>query len=323
MKSQKRKTTKPQNVLIAFNKGIASSQSIELAMLFSHAGFDVKSIFFDGAEEYVSTAAIKEITDHSPWSDDHKPGWIKADFTFATGIVIEPDTELWNRCLETDFENLEKEAEKDNTSSNSPELSQNSSKNVWKTREFLNCINARCQRIKILTHKENLEKFINARNNLEVIALPDNPLNIKKIFEQILSDTTKYIATKSLDKGLTYSFEGKISDIDYIPELEKAFAEYGIEHQKADGCEPQDTEFSPSMSLFSKIIVSKDNKKIEIVLEDGSDKQPDESLIYINKHKNGLILTDKTETRLLPQFSCKSCYSKFMEYLKVELSRNN
>ena len=87
MKSKKKKNK--QNILIAYNKSIASMQGIELAMLFCHAGFSVKTILLDGAEEQISSELLKEITGHAPWSKLHKPNWVKAEIKYPVGIVFD------------------------------------------------------------------------------------------------------------------------------------------------------------------------------------------------------------------------------------------
>lgn len=303
MKSAKRKTTKKQNVLIAFNKGIASAQGIELAMLFSHAGFDVKSIFFEGAEEYVSAAAIKDITEHSPWSATHKPGWLKADFKFETGIVINPIPGVGDLGLEAD--------------GNSTVITSSDEHSEFcdNTKRFFDCIFSRCLSVKLLTVKDNIEKFSSLPDNCEVIALPDNLLKLHEVFEQLLADVVKLTSSKALNGGITYSFNGDINNIEYIKDLETAFKEYGIEATQTAGAGEASAE--PN----ARIIINQGNKAIKIALEYDGDKQPDKGLIYINKHKNGLVLTDSIETRLLPDFSCKSCYSKFVEYLREEMDR--
>ena len=323
MKSAKRKTTKKQNVLIAFNKGIASAQGIELAMLFSHAGFDVKSIFFDGAEEYVSAAAIKDITDHSPWSATHKPGWLKADFKFTTGIVINPDPEIGNLGFET--------------AENSPAIT-NSDKHsdlCDNTKRFFDCIFNRCQSVKILTAKDNIEKFSNLAENCEAIALPDNQLRLHEVFEQIFADSVTFTASKAINGGITYCFSGDTSKLEYIEELKAAFEEYGIEEKtETEDLEPGAGETAHSSApnelskpcgeskgLASEIVISRESKTIKILLEYNGDKRPSNGLIYLNKHKNGLVITDSIEIRLLPDFSCKSCFSKFAEYLREEMER--
>ena len=86
MKSKKKKNK--QNILIAYNKSIASMQGIELAMLFCHAGFSVNTILLDGAEEQISSELLKEITGHAPWSNLHKPNWVKADIQYAVGVIF-------------------------------------------------------------------------------------------------------------------------------------------------------------------------------------------------------------------------------------------
>ncbi len=327
LKSAKRKTTKKQNVLIAFNKGIASAQGIELAMLFSHAGFDVKSIFFEGAEEYVSAAAIKDITEHSPWSSSHKPGWVKADFKIDTAIVIEPEGTPGTGDLglgvgrNTAFSNPNDE----------PQFCEKASLN----KEFTACINNRCKNIKILTAEANRESFATRAINYEIITLPDNLLKMHEVFEGILADVVKLTASKALNGGITYCFNGDISSIEYIKDLKTAFEEYGIEEKAELGDRELRTgetahssdynELSKSRGdskfLASEIVIGRESKTIRILLEDNGDKHPENGLIYLNKHKNGLIITDSIEIRLLPDFSCKSCFSKFIEYLREEMDR--
>ena len=310
LKSAKRKTTKKQNVLIAFNKGIASAQGIELAMLFSHAGFDVKSIFFEGAEEYVSAAAIKDITEHSPWSATHKPGWLKADFKFETGIVINPIPGVGDLGLEAD--------------GNSTVITSSDEHSEFcdNTKRFFDCIFSRCLSVKLLTVKDNIEKFSSLPENCKVIALPDNLLRLHEVFEQLLADVVKLTSSKALNGGITYSFNGDINNIEYIKDLETAFKEYGIEATQTAGAGDWGLGVGEaSIGTTSSIVFSKGDKALEIAFEYDGDKQPDKGLIYINKHKNGLVLTDSIETRLLPDFSCKSCYSKFVEYLREEMNR--
>lgn len=86
LKSKKKKNK--QNILIAYNKGIASIQGIELAMLFCHAGFSVKTILFDNAEEYISRELLKEVTEHAPWSNSHKPSWVKESSFDNAGLLL-------------------------------------------------------------------------------------------------------------------------------------------------------------------------------------------------------------------------------------------
>ena len=87
LKSKKKKNK--QNILIAYNKSIASMQGIELAMLFCHAGFSVKTILLDGAEEQISSELLKEITGHAPWSKLHKPNWVKADIKYPVAVIFD------------------------------------------------------------------------------------------------------------------------------------------------------------------------------------------------------------------------------------------
>ena len=195
-------------------------------------------------------------------------------------------------------------------------------------------------------------------------------MNLRSLFEKILSESVALTAAKALDGEITYRFEGDFSKIDYVKDLEKAFAEAGIEEYKKDslekiplnpplpnGVKDSDSEknennnwiatasanprnddvvavaphcirnAAPSVFCFAKDSSpinggASPRKEIEIVFEaDEAEIQPTKNRIYVSKHKNGLLLIDSIETRLLPHFSCQSCYSRLVNYLKVELTR--
>lgn len=291
LKSTKRKTTKRHNVLIALNKGIASARSIELAMLFSHAGFDVKTIFFDGTEEYVSAAAIKELTGHSPWTVSNKPGWTKADIRYVAGVYISsvPQPVSINNA--------------DGTTSDS-----------LGNKVFTDYLLSQCDRLSFVVNDEASKSFKITSVNQQIVVLPDNLLKMNIIFESILAATTKYAAAKALYSAMSYTLQGDLSPIDYLDEIKKAFAEYGIEEEPAQNSDCQN----------SRIQLKNSEKQLDIILEQKPHdcSFPNALVVYIEKHKNGLLLTDKTATRLLPDFTSKSCYSRFVEYLMTELTRN-
>jgi hypothetical protein len=213
---------------------------------------------------------------------------------------------------------------------------------------FEEYIKEHCGFIKILLNKESALNQDLGDNKKQVILLPDNPLNLRRLFEKILSETFTLTAAKALDGGITYRFEGDFSKIDYVKDLEKAFAEAGMEvtalhsqcnpishrllrNQPLQSALPTASPLRGAASLAdgstasmgaSRIIFSNGQKEIEIVLEaDEAKIEPTKNRIYVSKHKNGLLLIDSIETRLLPDFSCQSCYSRLVSYVKVELTR--
>ena len=97
MKSKKKKNK--LSILIVYTKSIAGMQGIELAMLFCHAGFSVKTILVDNAKEHISSELLKEVTEHAPWSSSHKPNWVKADIKYPVCIVIEPSKDFQGMIL--------------------------------------------------------------------------------------------------------------------------------------------------------------------------------------------------------------------------------
>ena len=334
MKSKKKKNK--QNILIAYNKSIASMQGIELAMLFCHAGFSVKTILVDNAEEHISSELLKEVTEHAPWSNSHKPNWIKANIKYPVCIIIEPSEEFQGMVLAENNEIATPSARNEDSNNGIGTAS-------LKPRNdgiFEKYIKEHCETIKILQKKELAEQTAVSDVKKQIIAIPENSLQLRKLFEKILSESVALTAAKALDGEITYRFEGDLSKIDYVKELEKAFAEGGVDAKNGIATPPHCSAMQPPQSRsarqlpqssiggasddVAKLIISNGKKEIEVVLEaDEAEKEPTENRIYISKHKNGLLLTDNIETRLLPDFSCQSCYSRFVTYLKVSLTRKN
>ena len=324
MKSKKKKNK--VNILIAYNKSIASIQGIELAMLFCHAGFNVNSILLDDAEKHISSELLKEVTSHSPWSDSHKPNWVKSNINYPFCVVIEPSEEFQEKLLTESCEiatpllAYEKKTP-------SVELMLDSSPNSFRfvgaslvcdDDKFATYIKEHCEFIKILQREEIASHSHSNDLNRQIIKIPSNPLNLRNLFEKILSETVNYIASKALDGEITYSLNGDFSNIDYLQDLGKAFAEAGIKRNWiATPSARNDDNHNCS------VVLTKGNKQIEIVLEaNEAEINPTENKIYVSKHKNGLLLIDNIETRLMPNFSCQSCFARLVTYLKTELSRN-
>ncbi len=290
MKSRKKKSK--VDVLIAFDKGIASALGTDLAMLFSHAGFSVKTILLDGAQDYISPVLLKEITGHSSWTEDHKPGWLKADIEYLTAVIIEPSKEFQDQlfpCV-------------------------NEQEGCINQNVYAKYILKHCKMLKILQKGDLTDNSTKSDVYKQFIAIPDNNLMLRSVFEEILSEAVSLAAAKSLDGQIAYYFSGNIANIEYVQELRKAFADTGITETEARASEEQ-----------AKLIVSKGNKTLEIIIEGMTEDNipATANLIFISKHKNGLILKDSIETRLLPQLSCQSCYSRFVSYLKICLSKDN
>lgn len=293
-KLKSRKKTDKLNLLIGLNKGVASVQSLELAMLFCHGGFNVKTIFLGNERTYIASEAIKEITGHMPWSKEHKPGWIKAEINYTGTIIIEPDKEIQNLVLSENH--ALKEAP-----------------------PYVSYIKSKSQKIIILQKEEFLELIPINIPNKEIIPLPSNPLKLRILFQEILSKVVKLAASEALEKKMLYYFLGNAPDIAYTHKLKLALESDGIKEG-----EPSELDNREEMASYTKLIISDGEKSIEAALESQPEENsPNQHKIYLNKHKNGLMLQDSNGTRLLPEFSCQSCYARLISYLKTELSRKN
>ncbi len=266
-------------------------------MLFCRAGFSVKTILLDNAEEIISSEILRDITGHSPWSKSYKPNWVKTVIKYPLCVIIEPSEEFQKSIF---YEN-----DKDNQ--NNSEINNNDI--------FSNYIKENCESIKILQKIESIENVYKDDIRKQIITISDNPLKIRASFEKIISEAVRFIASKSLEDNISYCFKGDFSKIDYRNELEKALFNAGFSF-KSPNDENDKEQIEP------KVIVTNNTKEIEIILESPQDNiSPSQNKIYIFKHKNGLLLTDFIETRLFPDFSCQSCYLRLAEYLKVALNR--
>ena len=287
-------------------------------MLFCHAGFNVNSILLDGAEEEISANLLKEITGHSPWSNENKPNWVKADIKYPVCVVIEPSEEFQKVLLTENDEIATPLAEAATRSHPVARLHSPILGAYRNDDKSLRYIKEHCEFIKILQKEEIANQSLSNDLKKRIIAIPENPLKLRNLFEKILSDTIRFVASKVLDGEITYCFKGDFSKIDYIKDLEKAFVEDGVEKSWiATPSARNDGNYS------SSVVLAKGEKEIEIVFEaNEAEIKPTRNRIYVSKHKNGLLLTDSIETRLLPDFSCQSCFARFVSYLKTELSRN-
>jgi hypothetical protein len=72
--------------------------SIELAMLFCHAGCDVFFALPDRSVDWVSPTAIKEITGHQPYYE-RQPGWCKSKHAFDLTLMLEPSIATLEKLL--------------------------------------------------------------------------------------------------------------------------------------------------------------------------------------------------------------------------------
>lgn len=77
-------------VLLSLGKGIASSLAAELAMLFCHAGCEVKIALLDNGHEWVSESAIRQISGSAPLTATHRPGWFFSQQQFDLAIAVSP-----------------------------------------------------------------------------------------------------------------------------------------------------------------------------------------------------------------------------------------
>ena len=75
MRSKKsRRKNKPLiKVLIIFGKGITTTLSTEMVMLFLRSGFSIYPIFTDEADEWIAPNVVQQLTGRTPFSNSVSP----------------------------------------------------------------------------------------------------------------------------------------------------------------------------------------------------------------------------------------------------------
>lgn len=302
-------------VLIAFGKGIASTFALELAMLFCHAGTEVKAVFIDSAGEWLTEAPVKQITGHSVLSANNKPSWFFSEQRFSATMVICPSSLTQQHIC--------------NGVSNDPII------------EFI--INS-SPTIQILQTKPLMPSTSNYNPlTLSFYEIPGQPAQLRPVFHKVFAECTARLAafkqlqqkTFQLHYSLPEQLQTTFADLPlWVHKLERAILQAGLQSSAPE---------ATSADLF---IQAYDGPKVDSAgclcheqngathpVNEGlcvtfvSEKFPDTAItasnqnILIKRLSNGLMIFDGNGTRLLPDITGQCAFARLAIYLTTLLQK--
>lgn len=302
-------------VLIAFGKGIASTLALELAMLFCHAGTEVKAAFIDNAGEWLTEAPIKQISGHSVLTADKKPSWYFSEQRFSATMVISPSSLSQQQIC--------------NGASNDPII------------EYI--INS-SPIIQVLQTKQ-LMPGTNTYNplTLSFYEIPGQPAQLRPVFHKLFADCTARLAalkqlqqkTFQLHYSLPEQLKKTFADLPlWVHRLERAILQAGLRNsdpkatatdlfiQAYDG-----PAFEASGGLCHAGHASTPPASEGLCVSFIPDHVPETSIaasdqnIFIKRLSNGLKIFDGNGTRLLPDITGQCAFSRLATYLTTLLQK--
>lgn len=315
MRSQKR--LNKARLLVVPAKGIASTLSLELVMLFCKSGFDVYIAGLDGFEKWFSETPALQLTGHSIYTSANQPNWAVRPKKFDMGIVISPSAFTQQELIKGISEH-----------------------------EIIDFIMTECRTIQIL-QTSNLAPSSTQKAELppqtSFKILPSSEFKLGEFYQKIFSETLRQLGGKKQFKTKTFAITHKVPDAlskvvsecpDWVAKLNTELAETGFTptpnplsadiHIRAyDG--PQVFDGKVCECLIDPPDLHPDRLLIDFIpasfeVEELKDHMAS-SRVFIKRHNNGLTLTDSHGTRLLPDVSGQCCYRRLSDYVATHMSR--
>lgn len=283
MKSRTKKNKKAK-ILLVFGSGIASSEALYLAMLFSHAGFAVYPILCKSALPWVSEPAIKEITGHTvhtlgtPVDAPKQPKWLKQTHGDYSALVT---ISLTSKELDSlyEFKPIKLLGEEAMEPSFLMPAFILLSESLYKKGDT-GWMSSFCQPYEFFFHK-----------------LPETPLEYRTFFQGIFSKLIKYLSTKRQSPNLTFRLHNFLKKIE-AKKIMGALRERGVKF------------------IF-------DEAPLEIFFdEEETFRVKTPKLTYsVEITELAIEVSFDGQKRLFPKLAEYSAYDKFVDFLLVELQR--
>ncbi len=304
-------------VLLALGKGIASSLATELAMLFCHAGCEVKVALIDNGHEWVSESAVKQICGSTPLTASHRPGWFFAQAPFNLAVVVSP-AGLTQQLLQTGL-----------TSDPILEFILQKSPALWLLQEPA----------KISPNDEESGAHIFFRS------LPAQHQQLSPFFQKIFAECTAWLAARrKLGRRsfwLGYQVPEQLKSIAnlkpaWLRRFDHALQASGM----ASAADPADADLiinaydGPRLDtdgrlVFSESAITKPPETktgaLHIVFVapelELSSLAADKTRILAQRQNNSLRILDQHGIRVIPDVSGQCCFSRFCSQLTNHLGR--
>lgn len=309
MTSRKRKSK--ARILLALGKGIASSLATELAMLFCHAGCEVKIALIDNGHEWISESAIHQISGSAALTAIHRPGWFFAPADFALAMVISPAS-LTQQLLQARL-----------TTDPVLEFILQKSPTLW-----------------ILQDKSLVPRNYQDHDpRLIFRSLPISVQQLSPFFQQIFAETTAWLASRKRVGKKTFWLEYQVPEPlktianlrpDWLNRFDQALSACGL--SQSSTAETADLVINaydgPGIDADNRLVFSEPELPEQTKLKSGAIQvvfiAPELELdkFAANRHRllaqrqnNSLHIVDQHGTRVIPDVTGQCCFARFSSQL--------
>ena len=304
-------------VLLALGKGIASSLATELAMLFCHAGCEVKVALLDNGHEWVSESAIRQICGSAPLTAAHRPGWFFAQQAFDLAIAVAPAS-LTQQLLQARL-----------TSDPIIEFILQKSPTLWLLQEPA----------QIPADSEDADAQLIFR------ALPAQPHQLPPFYQQVFAECIAWLAARRKLNRKTFALNYQIPDAlkviantrpAWLARFDRALQSCGL------GLASDSSEADLIISAYDGPHFDADNRLVFVEPArperaahrsgalfivfvapeiDLSTLTADNNLLLVQRCNNALHIADSHGIRVVPDLTGQCCYTRFCSQLITHLSR--
>jgi len=315
LKSRTRKNR--VRVLLALGKGIASSLATELAMLFCHAGCEVKVALIDNGDEWVSESAVRQISGSAALTAAHRPGWYFAATTFDLAIAVSPAS-LTQQLLQARL-----------TSDPVLEFIVQKSPTLWLLQEPAH----------IPAETDDCDPHLIFR------ALPTQPQQLSPFFQKIFAECTTWLANRRKNGKksfwLAYQIPEQLKVIAntrpaWLARFDHALLACGLSQSEssAEADLVINAYDGPRLDADNRLVFSEPEVLIRSELKTSAlhvvfvapeltldSLATEKNLLLVQRQNNSLHVADQHGIRVIPDVTGQCCYARFSSQLVNHLNR--
>ena len=304
-------------VLLILGKGIASSLATELAMLFCHAGCEVKVALIDNGHEWVSESVIRQISGSAPLTATHRPGWFFSQQPFDLTIAISPAS-LTQQLLQAGI-----------TSDPILEFILQKSPILWILQESG----------QVPDDHEDIDPRLLFR------ALPAQPQQLSPFYQKIFAECTAWLAARRKISRKTYWLNYQIPEQlkvianirpTWLVRFDRALQACGLNpassHQEADllisAYDGPQLDADNRLVFVEPVVPEREDCRsgsLQVVFTapeiDLQTLTASQNLFLVQRRNNALHVADAHGIRAIPDISGQCCFTRFCAQLVNHLSR--
>lgn len=288
----------------------------ELAMLFCHAGCEVKIALIDNGHEWISDSAIRQISGSAALTASHRPGWFFAPVAFDLAIAVAPAS-LTQQLLQARL-----------TADPVLEFILQKSPTLWILQEPAH----------VPAETDDCDPRLIFR------ALPTQPQQLSTFYQKIFAECTAWLANhrKNGKKSfwLDYQIPEQLKAIanlrpSWLARFDHALQAYGISQAESSGdadllidaydgpqldadnrlvfSEPELPSRTESKTSALHIIFVAPELNLEL-LTAGKNR------LLVQRQNNSLHVADQHGIRVIPDVTGQCCYARFSSQLVNQLN---